>query len=126
MTKEQFIFGWRIFILGIGKNPDTDVLKDMAITLYQNIFYDRDGDKFKQACIKLAKEGVISFSPARNILDEMRDISSEYDEERDWDNVTGMPPELRVLLNKMKDDKGIDKIIDENERKSDDDRDLPF
>ena len=123
MTKEQFLEGWNIFLYGIGKNPDTDVLKDMAITLYQNIFYDRDGDKFKQACIKLAKEGVISFSPARNILDEMRDISTEYDEERDWDNVVGMPQDLRNKLDKMKDDKDIDKIIDKADGIDDD---LPF
>lgn len=123
MTKEEFLTGWRIFILGIGRNPDTDVLKDMAITLYQNIFYDRDGAKFKQACIKLAKEGVIQFSPARNILDEMRDISTEYDEERDWSNVTGMPQDLRDKLEKMKDDKDIDKIIDEANETDDD---LPF
>lgn len=124
MTKEQFLKGWRIFILGIGKNPDTDVLKDMAKTLYQSIFYDRDGDKFKEACIKLAKEGVVSFSPARNILDEMKDISTEYDEERDWSNVTGMPQELRDKLDKMKDDKDIDKIIDKANGIDNDD--LPF
>jgi len=124
MTKEQFLEGWRIFILGIGRNPDTDVLKDMAITLYQNIFYDRDGDKFKEACIKLAKQGIIQFSPARNILDEMRDISTEYDEERDWSKVVGMPKELRDKLDKMKDDKDIDKIIDKADGIDDDN--LPF
>lgn len=91
----------------------------MAHTLYQEIFKNRDGNKFKQACIKLAKEGVISFSPARNILEEMRDISTEYDVERDWSNVTGMPQELRDKLDKMKDDKDIDRVIDEEDK-------LPF
>ncbi|GAG97080.1 unnamed protein product, partial [marine sediment metagenome] len=29
MTKEEFIYGWRIFVLGIGKNPDTDIMKEL-------------------------------------------------------------------------------------------------
>ena len=122
MTKEEFIEGWDIFIYGIGKNPTSDSLKNMAKVLFQSIFKDKDGAKFKKACITLAKDGVEYFSPVRNLLGEMGELSREYKEDKDWDKVVGMPREMRKILDGLKGKMDINRVIKEE----DEDDDLPF
>lgn len=87
--------------------------------IHQYFFINRDSERFISACKNLSEKGE-KFPNVSEILREMGDVSTEYKvEERDWSTVTGMPPELRALLDKMKDDKDIDRIIDETD-------DLPF
>lgn len=122
MVLNECVEGYRILSSAFNKKLKNDEIEKF----HQYFFINRDSKQFISACKVLSEKGE-KFPNVSEILREMEDVTIEYKvEERDWNTVTGMPPELRALLNKMKDDKDIDRIIDDNERKSDDDRDLPF
>lgn len=78
MTKEEFAEGWKIFILGIGRNPSSENMKAMASSLYQTTFQNKDRKVFRQACINLAETGVDHFSPGKNLLQEIDNVTVEY------------------------------------------------
>lgn len=120
MVLNECVEGYRILSSAFNKKLKNDEIEKF----HQYFFINRDSKQFISACKVLSEKGE-KFPNVSEILREMEDVTIEYKvEERDWNTVTGMPPKLRALLDKMKDDKDIDRIMDEANGIDGDD--LPF
>ena len=101
MNKDEFSEGWRMFLAGLGKDPNSKNYITIAKEIYP-FFTDRNYEHFLKACKNLAEHGVDKFQPLSNIQNEMKNIAVDYCKEEkvipEVEENSGPPPEFREIL----------------------------